>query len=185
MFRYCKFVFVVLTFIWHQAFRVLTANSKIGVCLYSRYCRIVAQEYERSQLTELAKHIILYSKGHYQRTDSRVEDLKTLTAKYVGIDKEYLTTEALFLVVGDTFLESCSKSDVKKFLSYFSHEPRFPWCGPTRGPNMLEDLISEMLGLMACIRVYNGNKKLIDLGKPNYDYLPEPRIGPIPVRGRR
>jgi len=125
-------------------------------------------EYESS----LTRHLILYSKGHYKRTNNTIEDLRILMSNYSGSPKGCYTDETIYSLVSESFVDSCSNNDIKELLKCFYRKPHFLG----EGPSTLEEMVSHMIGLMACIQVYDNEGddliELVKLGEPNPDYLP-------------
>lgn len=125
-------------------------------------------EYESSR----TRHLILFSKGHYKTTGNILEDLRTLMSNYSGTPREFYTDEAIFTFVSESFVDSCTKSDIKELLKCFYRKPFFLG----EGRATLEEMTSHMIGMMACIQIKEkeGDKwiELVKLGEPNPEYLP-------------
>lgn len=120
------------------------------------------------------RHFILYSKGHYKHTSNVIKDLRTLMSNYSGADKGFYTDESIYTFVCESFVDSCTKNDIKRLLKCFYSKPFFLG----EGQATLEEMVSHMIGMMACIQVYDveGDNKieLVKLGEANPDYLPIP-----------
>ena len=124
---------------------------------------------------DLTRHLILYSKGHYQRTDNIMGDLRTMFGNRSGVDKSVYTDVYIYSYVSGCFVDSCTKQDIKEVLSCFYHKPFFLG----EGQATLEEMVSHMIGMMACIQVFEteGDTKieLVKLGEPDPRYLPVPK----------
>jgi len=130
-------------------------------------------EYESS----LTRHLILYSKGHYKMTADIRTDLKLLMSNYSGASVDYFTDELIFTCVSESFVDSCTKSNIKELLKCFYRKP----FSLGEGQATLEEMVSHMIGMMACIQVKErkGGKwiELVKIGKPNPEYMLVPKDG--------
>ncbi len=121
----------------------------------------------------MTRHFILYSKGHYKKSDDVLQDLRTLLSNATGTPEVFYSDEQIYSFLAGTCVECLSRSDLKELLYCFYHKPHFLGSGPST----VEEMIHHMLGLMACIQVReqdtNGNYyDLIELGEPDPRYLP-------------
>ncbi len=128
-------------------------------------------EYEN----DLTRHLILFSKGHYQCTNNIMDDLKRLMTNRAGLPENYIRDVDVYSFVSECFVDSCTKSDIKTVLKCFYHKPFFIG----EGQATLAEMVSHMIGMMACIQVFEteGDTKieLVKLGKPDPRYLPVPK----------
>lgn len=134
--------------------------------------KVIAKEYE----SDLTCHLILYSKGHYQRTDNIMDDLKMLMTNRAGLPTNYIRDVDIYAFVSESFVDSCTKNNIQELLKCFYRKPFFLG----EGQATLKEMVSHMIGMMACIQVYEieeGNKiELVKLGEPNPKYLPVPKL---------
>ena len=59
--------------------------------------------------TDLTRHLILYAKGHYKRTDSTMDDLKKLMTNRAALPENYIRDVDVYSFVSECFVESCTK----------------------------------------------------------------------------
>jgi hypothetical protein len=120
------------------------------------------------QITELAQHIVLYSKGWYKKSPNHIEDLKTLLSKYSLLDIKYVSDCDIYNIVADAFVEVCDQRQYRELLRRFFYKPL-----SKPEPRTMLESIHTMLMLMSYIQVRNKELLLIDLGKPDYTLLPK------------
>ncbi len=142
-------------------------------------------EYEN----DLTCHLILYSKGHYKKTNDILSDLKQLMTNRAALPENYIRDTDVYTFVSECFVDSCTKRDVQTLLRCFYSKP---W-GLGVGQATLEEMVSHMIGMMACIQIYESvypwysnylpksrrenTRKLVELVKLEE---PDPRYLPIP-----
>lgn len=134
----------------------------------------------------ITTHLILYAKGHYLRSSDIMCDLRTMMSNYSGTPPNVYTDETIYSIVSDSFVDSCSESDIKEILKCFYRKPFFM---NEVGASTIEEMVSHMIGMMGGIQVLEieGDKKieLVKLGEPNPKYLPLPNKDEPSLKGER
>lgn len=120
----------------------------------------------------MTRHFILYSKGHYKKSDNVLQDLRTLLSNATGTPEEFYTDEHIYSFLAEACAECLRPHDMAELLGCFYHKPYFIG----EGPSTIEDMVHHMLGKMACIQIreqgFLGWYDLVDLGEPDPRYLP-------------
>ena len=121
----------------------------------------------------MTRHFILYSKGHYQKSNDRIADLRTLLSNATGTPRALYTDTHIYSFLIESASECLTRHDLSELLKCFYHKPFFLGTGSAT----LDEMIQHILGMMACIQIREqddgGNwYDLVDLGEPDKRYLP-------------
>lgn len=117
------------------------------------------------KLDDLERHIILYTKGWYKKTDL-IDDLKVIIDRFCSIDVEYLNVDSILYWTQKTYFKVFNKQQIEfqfGYLFYFKkqHTP--------------ETFIQFICNRLANITVRIEDELILDLGEPDYNILPRAR----------
>ncbi len=124
------------------------------------------------------RHIVLYAKNHYKRSDDAIDDLKTIVAHVSGSDKKHIGIFDIYENVIETFLE-LSKLDweVGRADIFWKDIWKSQWCRRSL-QNKLEMSIEEFIkyivfSFIQLVPVMHGGQLVLDIGEPDYNILPK------------
>jgi len=117
------------------------------------------------------RHIYLYAKGHYQKSDM-VEDMKVLLCERSG--SKHITTEDIIIVLSSLvypYIENQYR--FRHFLADLDPESYWKWqCDISDQYTFQKALISKCLAVLSMVKVMEGKKVIMDLGNPDSGVLP-------------
>ena len=122
------------------------------------------------------RHIYLYAKGHYKRTDV-IEDLRKILAERNALEPEDVAKFVILNVVSKLAFNEIKNDDrfQKLIEEFFTYVPDTD--GKTRlysEDTTLIHVINRMLAILANVSVLDNNKNLIlNLGNPDFKILPK------------
>ncbi len=112
---------------------------------------------------DLERHIILYCKGHYKKTEL-MTDLKVIVGKFCDISIEHIENKDVYYWVTKIYFEFYNKYQiVSNFLDLFKWENQHDY----------KSIIKFMCSYIAILPIKNKNEIIIDLGEPDYTLLPK------------
>ena len=123
------------------------------------------------------RHLYLYAKYHYERTDI-VDDLKTIIAKECLLDKSGVSSAGVVSVLADAAWKHINtEREFKELMERISPDSMEMRCR-----RLLQDgtpydyytaTINALLGVLSMVKVYSNDEMLINLGEPDFTLLPE------------
>jgi hypothetical protein len=116
------------------------------------------------------RHIYLYAKNWYKRTDL-IEDLKKLLSVRSGIPQEYISTENIVHVLSNITSNYIGTPDkAERFIDDLHHRYTFNKYFINEESSFEETLITTMLSILAFLEVKDIP---FELGEPDYNILPK------------
>ena len=124
----------------------------------------------------LERHILLFSKGWYEKHGSNLEGLRHMVARYTGLSLEYVNDEVVLEWLIEAFFKYCRPDDIKRELriSCLGYRKYSVFDKPTLVP--ISDRIEEMVGQLGVVQIlaYGDNTPLTDIGEPDYTQFEKP-----------
>jgi hypothetical protein len=123
---------------------------------------------EKTGLNKLEQQIILYSKHQFKRSESVLQDLNILQSKYCDYDPELGSYKDVFDKVSSLVVECLPKHNLKlMFEDWFKYNNK-----SYDIEKMTQRLLVELSELQ--VRDVKNNITVLELGKPDYTWLPKP-----------
>lgn len=119
------------------------------------------------ELTEHYRHIFLYAKNWYKKTDT-IEDMKKLVSEYTGVPLEHVLVEDIILVLSHILDNYPRYSKPSTFIRRLLEHERFSKWGK-EDKTMRDHIISVSLSIIAFTDV---GEIPFELGDPDPDVLP-------------
>lgn len=122
-------------------------------------------------------HIILYAKNHYKITDT-ISDLKRIYSLRNAIDVEHIHKKDILRCLIN-LVEKLRADEFEMhfsllgFLSDIDPNNNYFWRNhQIKSYDFDEACIRKCLSLIQCVKVFDGEKELLPLDKPNENVLP-------------
>ncbi len=130
------------------------------------------------QIDEFSRHILLYSKYWYKRSEDQISDLKILCGKIAGMQVEdgsfEYTDDQIWKFCVQTFMHHCdNRYHIQEYLERMFHP--FGELRP-KDSATLRDSLDRLLGAIAHITVKDNKLLPKGIGKINTNYLPAREI---------
>ena len=111
------------------------------------------------------KHVVLYAKGFYRRSDDTMKDLKALLSPFFAIEPKYFTDSDMYGRVLETFWKVTSPDRQQFFWGEIFARVGKPSITMT-------ELVGRLLGEISICVVRKNDEVVLDLGEPDYTILP-------------
>lgn len=123
-------------------------------------------------------HLYLYAKNHYEKTDT-IEDLKKIVAERCGLYPEHVSVADIYSILsGIAFKHIMNSGNPEYFFKEFldNVSPINKWLLTSEPEDKNYDftisVIESSLSVLRFVKVYEGDKTLIELDKPDANILP-------------
>ncbi|MFA5298881.1 MAG: hypothetical protein WC389_11805 [Lutibacter sp.] len=123
------------------------------------------------KIYDIYRHVILYTKSRYANSHNELNDLRTLIARYDGLEQEnenLIDDFKIYMILVNTLCEIADNEAIRKLLYNFFYKPL-----SKPEPLIIEKAIYEMTQILSVIKVRQGDEILLDLGEPDYKLLPK------------
>ena len=145
----------------------------------ARYC--VATEEGATWLDEHAdpppplhpkRHFYLYAKGHYERSNDLIHDLKQIAAAYCGMSPKHYRDKDLIILMGKEVFQYIKNENVFiDMLDELSPDSNRTLMFLNGEPYMIR-LMSQFIKFLNLARIRDGDHVIINLGEADPDILP-------------
>ena len=116
-------------------------------------------------LEDHEKHIVLFAKGFYRRSDDTIQDLKALLSPFFAIEPKYFADSEMYGRVLETFWKVTSPDKQQFFWGEIFARVGKPSVTMT-------ELVKRLLGELSICVVRKNDEVVLDLGEPDYTILP-------------
>jgi hypothetical protein len=127
-----------------------------------------------TELHEIEKQLILYTKGHFKRINYD-EDLKHFAAKLYGLNTETVELYSIINMVIDTYQALVDLGYINfKIDKFLSDTFRRAWRDESKREVNWNTVLKEMLAEVSCMQVnFEEQSKSLNLGKVDLTIIPE------------
>ena len=113
---------------------------------------------------EFERHIILYCKGWYKRTNL-IDDIRAIIAEISGSELQHIDLSHVYNFIAQVATNYVSKNDMQDFFKWLF------WYNKNLDSVTAEEVCNKLAGKIAIITVRDGDELLMDLGEPDYSIL--------------